>query len=72
MEEEDQDEEIKSSPEATKLNNNLKILEGLTPESDKKIQLDSLPEIDEIKSDTLDVTRVIEQKKEIENWINKK
>ena len=67
-----QDEEIKSSPEATKLNNNLKILEGLTPESDKKIQLNSLPEIDEIKSDTLDVTKVIEQKKEIEAINNPK
>jgi len=67
-----QDQEIKSSPEATKLNNNLKILEGLTPESDKKIQLDSLPEIDEIKTDTLDVTEVIKEKKEIEAVNNPK
>jgi hypothetical protein len=67
-----QDQEIKSSPEATKLNNNLKILEGLTLESDKKIQLDSLPEIDEIKSNTLNVTEIIEQKKEIEAVKNPK
>jgi len=67
-----QDQEIKSSPEATKLNNNLKILEGMTLESDKKVQLDSLPEIDEIKNDTLDVTKVIEQKKEIEAINNPK
>jgi hypothetical protein len=67
-----QDQEIKSSPEATKLNNNLKILEGLTPESEKKIQLDILPEIDDIKSNTLDVTQIIEQKKEIEAVNNPK
>lgn len=67
-----QDQEIKSIPEANKLNNNLKILEGLTPESDKKVQLDSLPEIDEIKSDTLDVTEVIKEKKETEAINNPK
>lgn len=67
-----QDQEIKSSPEATKLNNNLKILEGMTLESDKKVQLDSLPEIDEIKSDTLNVTEVIKEKTEAEAVNNPK
>ena len=67
-----QEQEINSNPEAVKLNNNLKILEGLTPESEKKIQLDTLPEIDDIKSTTLNVTEIIEEKKDKEAISNPK
>ncbi len=66
-----QEQEIQAIPEAVKLNNSLKNLETMTPESDKKIQLDNLPEIDDIKSTTLDVTEVIKEKKEKEENVPK-
>ena len=66
-----QEQEIQAIPEAVKLNNSLKNLEAITPESERKIQLDNLPEIDDIKSTTLDVTEVIKEKKEKEESVPK-
>jgi hypothetical protein len=66
-----QEQEIQAIPEAVKLNNSLKNLEAMTPESERKIQLDNLPEIDDIKSTTLDVTEVIKEKKEKEESVPK-
>jgi len=69
-----QENEIKSNPEASKLNENLKFLEAITPESEKKIELPSLPEIDYIKTDVvgaLDVKEIIREKKEKEENIPK-
>jgi len=66
-----QEQEIQAIPEAVKLNNSLKHLETMIPESDRKIQLDNLPEIDEMKSTTLDVTEVIKKKTEKEENVPK-
>jgi len=66
-----QEQEIQAIPEAVKLNNSLKNLETMTPESERKIQLDNLPEIDDIKTTTLDVTEVIKEKKEKEESVPK-
>jgi len=69
-----QENEIKSNPEASKLNENLKFLEAITPESEKKNELPSLPEIDYIKTDVvgaLDVKEIIREKKEKEENIPK-
>ena len=67
-----QENEIKSNPEASKLNENLKFLESIIPESEKKIELSSLPEIDDIKSEvTLDVKEIIKEKREVEENVPK-
>jgi hypothetical protein len=67
-----QDQEIQSNPEALKLSTNLKMLEAITPESEKNIVLPSLPEIDDIKiENTQDVTQVIDEIQEIEESVPK-
>jgi hypothetical protein len=66
-----QEQEVQAIPEAVKLTSSLKNLETMTPESEKKIQLDNLPEIDDIKSTTLDVTEIIKEKKEKEENVPK-
>jgi len=67
-----QDQEIKSNPEASKLSENLKMLEAITPESEKKVVLPSLAEIDDIKIEkTQDVAQVIKEIKEREESVPK-
>ena len=67
-----QDQEIKSNPEASKLSENLKMLESITPESEKKVVLPSLAEIDDIKIEkTQDVAQVIKEIKEREESVPK-
>jgi hypothetical protein len=67
-----QEQEIKSNPEASKLSANLKMLESITPESEKKVELPVLPEIDDVKIEkTLDVSQVIKEIKEKEEKVPK-
>jgi hypothetical protein len=71
-----QDQEIQNNPEASKLSSNLKMLEAITPESEKKVVLPGLPEIDDIKIDKaldigLDVSQVINEIKEKEESVPK-
>jgi hypothetical protein len=67
-----QEQEIQSNPEASKLSSNLKMLEAITPESEKDIVLASLPEIDDVKIEkTLDVAQIINEIKEKEESVPK-
>ena len=69
-----QDQEIQSNPEALKLSANLKMLEAITPESEKDVVLTSLPEIDDANignEKTQDVTQVINEIKEKEESVPK-
>jgi hypothetical protein len=69
-----QEQEIKSNPMASKLNENLQMLEAITPESGKKLVLAALPEIDDIKfeiENTQNVTQVINEIKEKEDSVPK-
>ena len=67
-----QEQEIKANPEALKLSNNLKMLDAITPESEKMIELPGLPEIDDTNFEkTLDVSQVIKEIKEKEESIPK-
>ena len=65
-----QEQEIKANPEASKLSDNLKMLEAISP----NIEIERLPEIDEsVKIDkTLDVSQVIKEIKEKEESVPKK
>lgn len=71
-----QEQEIKANPEASKLSDNLKMLEGISP----KVELDRFPEIDEKieipeipKIDTtMDVSQVIKEIREKEESVPKK
>ena len=69
-----QEQEINSNPEASKLSANLKMLDAITPESEKKIELSILPEIDDANignEKTLDVSEVIKEIKEKEENVPK-
>jgi hypothetical protein len=69
-----QEQEISSNPEASKLSANLKMLEAITPESEKKVELPALPEIDDVNignEKTLDVSEVIKEIKEKEESVPK-
>jgi hypothetical protein len=62
-----QDQEIKTNPEASKLNENIKMLEAVIPESEKLPEILTMPNIDDIKMDSpLDVSNVIKEIKEKE------
>jgi hypothetical protein len=69
-----QEQEIKANPEASKLNDNLKILEAISP----KMELEKLPEIDDEMPEipeiekTLDVSQVIKEIREKEESVPKK
>jgi hypothetical protein len=65
-----QDQDIKANPEASKLSDNLKILEAISP----NIELERLPEIDEILKieKTLDVSQVIKEIREKEENVPKR
>jgi hypothetical protein len=67
-----QDQEIKTNPEASKLNENIKMLESVIPEGEKLPELLSMPNIDDIKIDIpldVDVSNVIKEIKEKEENI---
>lgn len=69
-----QEQEIQSNPEALKLSTNLKMLEAITPESEKLVVLSSLPEIDDSNignEKTLDVAQIINEIKEKEENVPK-
>lgn len=67
-----QEQEIKTNPEASKLNENIKMLEAVIPQSDKLPDILSIPNIDDIKMDSpLDVSNVIKEIKEKEENIPK-
>ena len=64
-----QDQEIQSNPEASKLNDNLKLLEALAPEPNIEIpMISNLDEMNEMKSETpvKDVSQIIREIKEKE------
>jgi len=71
-----QEQEIKANPEASKLSDNLKILEAISP----KVEIEKLPEIDEMSEmpempemdKTLDVSKVIKEIREKEESVPKK
>lgn len=67
-----QDQDIKANPEASKLSDNLKILEAISP----NIELERLPEIDEILKieieNTSDVSQVIKEIREKEENVPKR
>jgi hypothetical protein len=71
-----QEQEIKANPEASKLSDNLKILEGISPkvelerfpEIDEKIEIPEIPKIDT----TMDVSQVIKEIREKEESVPKK
>jgi hypothetical protein len=69
-----QEQEISSNPEASKLSANLKMLEAITPESEKKVELPALPEIDDANignEKTMNVSEVIKEIKEKEESVPK-
>ena len=67
-----QEQEIKTNPEASKLNENIKMLETIIPESEKPLEILTMPNIDDIKMDTsLDVSTVINEIKEKEHNVPK-
>ena len=67
-----QEQDIKANPEASKLSDNLKILEAISP----NIELERLPEIDEILKieieNTSDVSQVIKEIREKEENVPKR
>jgi hypothetical protein len=71
-----QEQEIKANPEASKLSDNLKILEAISPnvEIEKMPDIDDMPEIPEIPEieKTLDVSQVIKEIREKEESVPKK
>lgn len=65
-----QDQEVNTNPEAAKLNENIKMLEAVIPESAKPLEILSIPNIDDIKMDSpLDISNVIKEIKEKEENI---
>jgi len=67
-----QEQEIKTNPEASKLNENIKMLESVIPENEKPLEILTIPNIDDIKMETpLDVSNVIKEIKEKEENIPK-
>ena len=69
-----QDQEIKTNPEASKLNENIKMLESVIPESEKLPEILTIPNIDDIKIDLpleVDVSNVIKEIKEKEESVPK-
>jgi hypothetical protein len=67
-----QEQEIKTNPEASKLNENIKMLETVIPENEKPLEILTIPNIDDIKMETpLDVSNVIKEIKEKEETIPK-
>ena len=68
-----QEQEIKTNPEASKLSDNLKILEAISPniEVERMPDIDDMPEIPEIEK-TLDVSKVIKEIREKEESVPKK
>jgi hypothetical protein len=71
-----QEQEIKANPEASKLSDNLKILEAISP----NIELEKIPEVDAVSEmpeipeidNTLDVSQVIKEIREKEESVPKK
>jgi hypothetical protein len=67
-----QEQEIKTNPEASKLNENIKMLEAVIPEGEKLPEFSTIPNIDDIKMDSpLDVSNVIKEIKEKEENVPK-
>lgn len=67
-----QEKEIKTNPEASKLNENIKMLESVIPENEKPLEFLTIPNIDDIKMESpLDVSNVIKEIKEKEETIPK-
>jgi hypothetical protein len=67
-----QEQEIKTNPEASKLNENIKMLEAVIPESEKPPEFSTIPNIDDIKMDSpLDVSNVIKEIREKEENVPK-
>ena len=69
-----QEQEIKTNPEATKLNENIKMLESVIPEVEKIPEILTIPNIDDIKIDLpleVDVSNVIKEIKEKEENVPK-
>ena len=67
-----QEQEIKTNPEALKLNENIKMLEAVIPASEKALEILTIPNIDDIKIDMpleVDVSNVIKEIKEKEQHI---
>jgi hypothetical protein len=67
-----QDKEISRIPEAVQLNNNLKTLEDMATKTSPSINLDELPEIDEINDSVFNIPEILREKREDELKIPKK
>ena len=67
-----QDKEINRIPEAVQLNNNLKTLEDMATKTSPSINLDELPEIDDINDSGFNIPEILREKREDELKIPKK
>lgn len=67
-----QDKEISRIPEAVQLNNNLKTLEDMATKASSSVNLDELPEIDDINDSGFNIPEILREKREDELKIPKK
>jgi len=67
-----QDKELTRIPEAVQLNNNLKTLEDMSSKASHQINMDQLPEIDEIDEIGFNIPEILREKREDEIKIPKK
>ena len=67
-----QDKEVNRIPEAVQLNNNLKTLEDMSSKMVPSINLDELPEIDDINDSVFNIPEILREKREDELKIPKK
>lgn len=67
-----QDKEINRIPEAVQLNNNLKTLEDMASKASPSVNLDDLPEIDDINDSVFNIPDILREKREDELKIPKK
>ena len=70
-----QEQEIKTNPEASKLNENIKMLETVIPKNEKPLEILTMPDIDDLKMDIpldINVSDVIKEIKEKEDNVPKR
>jgi hypothetical protein len=67
-----QDKEINRIPEAVQLTNNLKTLENMSTKTSPSVNLDELPEIDDINDSVINIPEILREKREDELKIPKK
>jgi hypothetical protein len=67
-----QDKEINRIPEAVQLNHNLNTLENMSTKTSPSVNLDELPEIDDINDSVINIPEILREKREDELKIPKK